>query len=359
MVSKALQEAGGELGFTYVPEKGYLYGVYGGYLVTLTDAGNSKTVFLNYYLSLEDEDAESVALLELSEALKCATDTLSVTDCDVQKDGLLCTVRCDMEAFFALLDRLIGLLKEKQLAGVTHCSRCGNRIGKRYPKKFTVGNKNYLYCEHCALDALEESAKAIPEESALPKKAGLGVLGAVCGGLVGILLYLLFYRLLAPLFTDSALEIRYVLCALGFATAALTYLGFRLLCKRPCKAAYVSVPIVSLLATAVGQYFGCFLSYAHIQGFSLSQAVKLPSMWLIHFRSTMDTSLSYEESQLALYNISPLFYKLLGFSLLFALIGGIIFLMGLHEKSVAKAQPAEVESLRISLPKPQEDAADS
>ena len=212
MVSKALQTASEERGFTYVPDKGYVYGVYGGYLVTLTDAGNNKTVFLNYYLSLEDEDAESVALLELSEALKKATDGLSVTDCDVQKDGLSCTVRCEADAFFALLDRLIEMLNEKQADGVTRCSRCGNRIGKRYPKKLTRGMKNYLYCEHCALEALEEKDKAVPEETESPKRVSTGVLGAIGGGLIGLFLYLLFYRLLSPLFTDTAFEIRYLLC---------------------------------------------------------------------------------------------------------------------------------------------------
>lgn len=359
MVSKALQTAAEELGFTYVPDKGYIYGVYGGYLVTLTDAGNNKTVFLNYYLSLEEEAAESVALLELSEALKAATADLPVFDCDIQKDGLSCTVRCDTEPFFALLDRLIGILNEKQLDGVSRCSRCGNRIGKRYPKKLTKGTRNYLYCEHCALEALEENDKAVPEEAEPPKHTRRGVFGAVGGGLIGILLYLLFYRLLAPLFEESAFDIRYVLCILGFATAALAYTGFRLLCKQPCIGAYISVSAVSLLATVIGQYFGSFLAYAHTQGFSFAQAVKLPAMWLIHLRSTIDTSLSYEAETLAKYNVAPLFYKLLGFSLLFALIGAIIFLMGLHEKRNVKTQPITVESLRISLPKQQEDPSAS
>lgn len=354
MISQALRSAAEEIGFTYAEAsragKDSLYGIYGGYLVTLYDTGSQKTFFINYYMNADGEDGDdSVRLLEISEALKSAVSGVSVSNYSIENDGLSCTVNGTLDEFLALLDRVLEMLEEKQVTGATHCSCCGNRLGKRYPKKLIKQRQNYLLCEHCALDMLESASKAPADgANALPKRTGLGVLGAVVGGLAGCLLYLLTYSFLAPLFSDSAFEIRYLFSLLGFATAGLVYAGFRFFSKRPCISAYASISAVTLVFVALGQYFGSFVGYAKQQGFTLAQAVRLRSMWLIHLRSTVDKTLSYGEETLRLYDISPLFYKLLLFSLLFALIGSIIFQLGLYEKGKHRAEPVEMETLRIS-----------
>ena len=99
--------------------------------------------------------------------------------------------------------------------------------------------------------------------------------------------------------------------------------------------------------------------YSDFQGKKLSMlgfgAMRLPSMWLIHLRSTVDfgvpegSALTEAQQKIAeQYNIAPLFYRLLGFSLLFALIGSVIFQLGLYEKSKVRKDPPELETLRIS-----------
>lgn len=353
MVSKTLRSAAEAQGFTYAEPstagKDYLYGVYGGYLVTLSDAGNRKTVFINYLLPLAEDEDESVRLLEISESLKAVITGKSVCDYTVEADGISCTTTDSLDSFLALLDDLISLLNEKGLIGVSQCSCCGNKIGKRLPKKLTRGQKNYLLCEHCALDQLEDSAKQTtsPAET-LPKKTGLGILGGMIGGICGLLIYVVLYYFLSANFADSDFEIRYLFSLFGFASAFLVYRGFTLFSKRPCISAHVSISIITLVSVALSQYAGSFVGYAQLQGFSLAQAAKLPSMWLIHLRTTLDSSITYEQSVLSLYRVAPLFYKLLGFSLLFALIGTIIFQLGLFEKGKATAEPAKIETLRIT-----------
>ncbi len=353
MVSKALQSAAEELGFSYVEknqsDKTHMFGVYGGYLTTLYDAGNQKTVFINYYMHDTEDEDESVRLLELSESLKNVTGNLNVVDYSVEKDGLSCTVNCHIDQFMELLDKLIELLNVAGLDGVSNCSCCGNKIGKRFPKKVLDGKHNLLLCEFCALEKIESNAEAAKEnQTKAPSNLGLGILGALLGGIIGILLYFLVYCFLSPLFADSSFEIRYIFSLLGFATAYFVFFGYRLFSKRPCVGAYVSVSAVSLLSVAVGQYLGSFVGYAKLQGFTLAQAAKIPSMWLIHLRSTVDKTLTYEQSVLEMYDVASLFYKLLCFSLLFALIGTIIFLLGFYEKSKTRVSPLEVETLRIA-----------
>lgn len=342
MVSKALQAAAEEIGFTYVEKasakQAYLYGVYGDYLITLHDSGNQKTAFINYYLGAEDDSDESVRLLELSEELRAFAPTYSVADYGFEADGLFCTADCSVDSFFGLLDDLVDLLKRHEISGVERCSACGNKIGKRPPKKFSVGKKNFLLCEHCALEQMEMQSKATSDVStALPRKTMLGVVGAVAGGLIGILLYFLLYFYAADLV--SGFEISYVFTILGFATAFLVYQGFVFFSKQPCVSAYAIVSSVTIVCVTIGQYIGSFIDNAAAFGFQLLDATKIPAMWLILIRSTA-TDTTVEEP-------SAMFYKLLCFSLLFAIIGVIIFLLGFKEKAKVKKEAVELTTLRI------------
>ena len=362
MISNALRSAAEGIGFTYAAGKSAagksaagksgmdsLYGIYGGYLVTLYDDGSRRTFFINYYTGSDAEEEDSVRLLEISESLKSAFSGLSISNYSVENNGLSCTVNGTIDDFLALLDRVLEMLVEKEVPGATHCSCCGNKLGKRPPKKLSTQRKHFLLCEHCALDKLEEASKA-PEDGVneLPKRTGMGILGAIVGGIAGILLYLLVYAYLFPLFADSSFEIRYLFCALGFAAAALVYTGFRFFSKRPCVSAYVTISVSTFLSVVAGQYFGSFIGFAKQMEFTLSQAVRLPSMWLIHLRSTVDKTIDHAQEVLDTYDISSLFYWLLGFSLLFALIGSVIFQLGLYEKGKVRKEPPELETLRIT-----------
>ena len=352
MISNALRSAAEGIGFTYAAGKSgkdSLYGVYGGYLVTLYDEGSKRTLFVNYYTGSDEEEEDSVRLLEISESLKSAFSGLSVTNYSVESDGLSCTVSGTLDDFLALLDKVLEMLVEKEVTGASHCSCCGNKIGKRPPKKLVSRRRHILLCEHCALDKLEEASKAPEEgENGLPRRTGMGILGAVIGGIVGILLYVLAYSFLYPLFSDSSFEIRYLFCAFGFATAALVYTGFRFFSKRPCVSAYVSISSVTFVSVLLGQYFGSFVGYAKQMEFTIPQAMKLPSMWLIHLRSTVKELIDPTQEMLDKFDVASLFYWLLGFSLLFALIGSVIFQLGLYEKGKIRQEPLELETLRIS-----------
>ena len=343
MVSKALQAVAEEVGFTYVEKtnakQSYLYGIYGDYLITLHDSGNEKTAFINYYLAPNDDSDDSVQLLELSEELKSFAPDFSVVDYGFETDGMFCTTECSVDSVFALLDRLIEVLKGHEISGVERCSSCGNKIGKRLPKKLAIGKKNFLLCEHCALEQMEEQTKGGSDQApSLPKKTLLGIVGAVVGGLIGILLYFLLYANAADLF--SGFEISYVFCLLGFATAFLVYQGFKFFSKQPCTSAYAIVGSVTVVCVAIGQYLGSFASNAASFEFTLSEAAGIPAMWLILLRSTAPENVEVEEP-------SAMFYKLLCFSLLFAIIGVIIFLLEFYEKAKVKKEAYELTTLRI------------
>lgn len=358
MVSKGLMNACQEaLGLTSVEknpaDKSYLYGVYGGYLISVYDSGKNRTVFFNYYMNESEED-DSVRLLALSEAMKASLGDIPVTDYEVEVSGASFTLNCGVEDFLRGIDLLVGVLIENGLSGVTHCSVCGNKIGKRLPKKLTRDKNNYLVCEHCALEELESRKEERNPAEMLPKKTFPGILGGLCGGLIGIALYFLLCYFVSPLFPSDGFDIRYVFCLLGFLTALLVYQGFRLFSKRPCVSCSVAVTILSVLCTAIGQYLGVFAEFAKAQDFSLIEAAKIPSMWLIHLRSTVFNPEEHPE-----FDVSGDFYRLLCFSLLFAAIGVALFLMTMYEKSRNKQEPIEIETLRITLQPKSADSGDN
>ncbi len=350
MVSKGLLKAAESLPLTYVDrlpmESSYLYGVYRGYLLSLYDSGKNKTVFVNYYLDCDEDDSDSIRLMELSEQLKSILAAQVILDLSVQSDGLSYTLNCGFNEFFLLLEDVLSMLNEAEIAGVSKCSHCGNTLGKRFSKKVLVGKNNYLVCDHCALEALENSKSVETEKESVPSRTGLGILGAIAGGLIGAFICFALYQWVYPLIGGTGFDFRYIFTACGLLTAFLVYKGYTLISKKACIGEAVIVTVGSLLFTALGQYAGSFASYAQTQGFRLIDAMRIPSMWLIHLRSTVDTSLVTDQTLLDNYHVAPLFYRLLFISLLFALIGSILFQVGFFEKSKSKKIQIEVETYK-------------
>ncbi|MBO4366059.1 MAG: hypothetical protein J5843_00235, partial [Clostridia bacterium] len=324
----------------------YLYGVYRGYLLSLYDSGKNKTVFVNYYLDCGEDESDSIRLMELSEQLKSILSSQVILDLSVQPDGLSYTLACSFDEFFELLEDVLSMLNESGIAGVSKCSNCGNTLGKRFPKKVLVGKNNYLVCDHCALEALENSKNVTAEKASAPARTGLGLLGALAGGLIGTFICFALYQWIYPLIGGTGFDFRYIFTACGLLTAFLVYKGYTLLSKKASMGEAVIVTVCSLLFTAIGQYAGSFASYAKLQGFTLFDAMRVPSMWLIHLRSTVDTSLMTDQTVLDTYNVAPLFYRLLFISLLFALIGSILFQVGFFEKNRTKKVQVEVETYK-------------
>ena len=328
MVSKKLLKAAEHLHLTHVEklplEDSYLYGGCEGYLVSLYDDGKGKTFFINYYADGFDDDEESIRSVEISEELKSIVREQVLLDYSVLPQGLSCTLSGTWEDTISCMKNVCRMLADEDLDGAVRCSCCGNKIGKRPPKRVVVGKDNYLYCDHCALEVLE-TQKEQPANTADQPSHGLrGLLGACIGGLIGAFVYFALYKWIYPLLSGSSFDFRYIFTACGLLTAFLVYKGYTVLSKKPCAAEAVTVSVLSVLFTSAGQYLGCFAWYAEKQGFGFFDAMRIPSMWLIHLRSTVDASLTYDQTVLDNYNIAPVFYRLLLISLLFAVIGTIL-----------------------------------
>lgn len=363
MVSKALKLAAVEVGYHYVEklplEDSYLYGINNDYLVSLYDRGNVRSAFINYFIA-KDEDDNSIQIMDLSEKIKSEISSESVHEFDISSKGVYFSVSCSPERIIEIIDNVIQILIEKEICGTTKCCYCGNKIGSKPPKRILKGKNSYFSCEHCALEELEKGQNSVPtEESVAEKKRILPVIGALVGGILGFIIYFLGYNFIIGSSTDSSFDLRFIFTSFGFITAVLAYLGYVIFNKKFSKLEITVVSISSIVFTALGQYMGSFASYAKMQNFTLGEAFKVPSMWLVHLRTTIDTTLTYEKEILEKYNVSSDFYKLLLLSLLFAIIGTVLFQLSLYEKSKPKIEKTEVETFKINQIRNDSEKTDS
>lgn len=345
MISKNLLSALENIGFQHFEAetnaKCHAYAIYGGYLVSAYETSGKKTVYFNFKFSDGEENANK--RYAFSETFSSSMDEYSVVDYALSEDGLKITAGCSVPDFLKLIDFSVALLIENEIDGASRCSSCGNKFGSRNPKKVTFDCDNHLMCEHCAIEALEESRNASPASASAPsgRSIAAGILGSALFSLIGVGLYFVFYYFISPAIGNTEFEVRYIFSALGFAVATLAYAGYRLFCKKVSLAVYVTVPVCALLFTSIGQYIGVVFEFLKKGGFAFSN-LSNKSFWLVHVRSTVP-----EEVSANFVSFSGDFYVFLTISLLFALVGSAIFLLSLREKTMPKKETVVIETIKI------------
>lgn len=347
MITKNLTSALENIGFTYVENKDssktHAYALYGGYLITVYEASGKKVAYFNFKFS--DNEENSIKRYDLSETFSGEMEEYLISDYSIDEEGMTVTSSAGVPVFLKLIDRCVELLTDNEIRGSEYCSKCGNKFGARHPKKVLIGKCNHLMCEHCALDTVEEINNAAEVKKAEEAKGslGAGILGSVLFSLIGVAIYFALYYWLSPAISNGGVsEARYIFCAAGFVVSFLAYIGFRLFCKKSGTATYVTVAVSALLFTSIGQYLGSVFEFVAKSGHSLSVLSK-KAFWLVHIRSTIPADVADK-----FIDHSAVFYKLLAISLMFAAVGTAIFLLTLHDKSAAKKENVEIETLKLN-----------
>lgn len=344
-LAKALEENGFTIEVSSTSDKSHAYAVYGGYLVSVYESSGKKIAFFNFKFTENDENE---AIKEkMSESINSDFSVFSVSEYHFDESGLHISSSGTVAAFLKLIDKCIELLKENDIRGIEYCSVCGNKFGSRKPKKVNSGCENKIMCEHCALDCVEQSKKRSEIKKAENDngKNVFGILGSVGFSLIGALFYFVLYFFLSPELSRVNMnisEVRYIFCIAGFIVSLCSYYGYRIFCKKTGLFTYITISVNAVLFTAIGQYIGIVFEFIAKNGFHLS-ALKNKAFWLIHLRNTVpDEIIEYFPSH------SAIFWKLLIISLLFSAVGSAMFLLSMHDKSVAKTETIGIETLSIN-----------
>lgn len=346
MITRNLIKALEEIGFTYVEgsssDASHAYAVYGNYMVSAYEESGKKIAYFNFKLTENEEN--DLKKYDMSETFSEYMEEFEISDYSIDEDGMRVTCKGNIPVFLKLIDKCIELLIDNEIKGVDYCSICGNKFGSRKPKKVTYITENYIMCEHCALEAVEESKKPVNDvQEENTNKTGLSILFSTLFAAIGAAVYFVLYYWLSPAISATGLnEMSYVFCAGGFIVATLAYFGYKMFSKKGGICAYTTVVANAVIFTAIGQYIGVVFEFIAKKGFSLS-ALTNKHFWLLHIRNTIPENVSTQFT-----NYSGTFWKLLIISIMFAVVGSAIYLLSLHEKSVKKPQTVEVETISIS-----------
>lgn len=353
MITKNLRKALEEIGFRYSEgtslEKHHAYSVYNGYLISVYETAGKRTAFVNYKANNDELNAQ------ISDTIISNNPSLPILNISFSENGISVVVNGDIPSFIKLLDVVTAVLCDNGIKGIENCSKCGNKFGTRKPKKVTEGNCNYALCEHCAIETIEDinNKSQTKDKEIESQKTIYGILGSIVFSLIGTFLYFVLYYWVSPNLNANGENIgtgfHYIFCATGTLVALLSYIGYRLFCKKINATAYITVSATSLLFTAIGQYIGTVFEYI-ASNFSMlgNGSVKLSyilsdkHVWLIHLRNTIPEEISHLHIDYA-----TIFYKMLVISLMFAAVGAAIFLLNLRDKSIEKKELATVETLSV------------
>lgn len=353
MITKNLRKELEELGFKYSEgtslEKHHAYAVYNEYLISVYETAGKRTAFINCKSNNDEQNSH------IADTITSENPELPILSIDFSLNGISVVANGDIPSFVKILDVVTTALSNNSIKGVENCSKCGNKFGSRKPKKVTEGNRNYIMCEHCAIETIEEiSNKNQAKDKELnAQKTIYGILGSIACSLIGAFLYFALYYWVSPNLNSNGENIgtgfHYIFCATGTLVALLSYIGYRLFCKKISATAYITISATSLIFTAIGQYIGTVFEYIATNintitngSAKLSYIIGNKHIWLIHLRNTTPEEITH------LYvDHATAFYKMLVISLMFAAVGAAIFLLTLRDKAMEKKEIATVETLSV------------
>ncbi len=261
MLDKHLVAFGNAYNFNF--DTDYAYGVIGGYTVSVSNVGSKKAAFINCFFPLEEEGGLSE--FELSGAIS-ALQLEALKNCEISESGVYFVSHCSLSDFDEAVLALTKLLDESGIDGVGYCTDCGCDLESHESKASVVNGRVTVLCDECAeafKQAMFREASANTE-----KKRSRGVLGAILGGVLGILAMLALFIWMpfsgidesfgGELVSDTFL-LAIPVCAL---IAVLCFVFFRLFTGIKGNRRMVPCLIISLISSVLATYGATAVLYA-------------------------------------------------------------------------------------------------
>lgn len=223
--------------------KGCAYGELGGFLVSLFNENNFRSMYINYAAgaNVPEENEKRARLDAFLASAKAQGNVLSY---NVLNDGVQMSFRANgkgMASLRALLPQLLGALAQEGFIGTACCSRCGGAADGT--EKIVLQNgRAQLMHEACITALADEQREAVQQQSHSGNNYWMGLLGAVLGTLVGLIPWVLLAR--AGYFASIA----------GFLIGLCAKKGYELFRGKLGRPKLVALIICSVLGVVLAQY---------------------------------------------------------------------------------------------------------
>ena len=215
MISKALQTYAEDLGFK--TDNNCIYGVYKNYMITISEKGVRRNIFVNYYLM--DSENDALKKFRLSERIKNDINDYEIKEFDIDDNGLSIVFLDTISKLAEYLEKLIDNLIEEEIQGVDTCSECGKTNSEESFRTISFNQNRYTLCDACTINLMQNSNSLSEQQKEVDTSGslGLGILGSVIALILGSALW------------NYLASLGIVTMWMGFALALLVYLGYTLL----------------------------------------------------------------------------------------------------------------------------------
>ncbi len=237
MVAKGLKDYANEKGLKV--SDGVVYGVIGGYMVTLKEGYGIKEISVSG--AFTDESARKVTEFFQTQGAK---KEYRVANFNVLRESIVFEITDTigtMKVIKAFLEFLPNFLRENGVLGDGFCTACGNPIEATDSSRVVLIN-GMVHRVHdgCSGSLMERANVEQARHETEEKNLGKGILGAVLGALLGGVVWAVAYY------------IGYFFAIIGALIGFLAVKGYEKLGGKVCKA---KMPII-LIATLLGAVFG-------------------------------------------------------------------------------------------------------
>lgn len=295
MISKALQTYAEDIGFKI--NNDCIYGIYNDYLITITEKGVRRNIFVNYYLM--DSESDALKKYRLSERIKNDMHDYEIKEFDIEENGLNIVFLDTISKLAEYIDKLLSNLTEEEIQGVNACSECGKVNAEEKFRTISFNQNRYTLCDACTIDLMQSSNTLSAEQKQKDTSGslGLGILGSVIAFILGTALW------------NYLATLGIVTMWMGFALALLVYLGYTLFKGKKG----ISQTTTIITTSVIGVFFNTYTS-------EIIKALKLAEVSLEKF---MLVPMSYIE--VAMQSDSFDFFATAIIALLCAALAIIIF----------------------------------
>ncbi|MBQ6184125.1 MAG: hypothetical protein IJK33_09600 [Clostridia bacterium] len=261
MISKALEVFAKSVGMK--SEVDCVYGVYGGFFMTVTERKSSRTVEVSCYIGDSDEYTDDY--VSINEAVRNVLDKYSITDYAVDENCVSVKSRAELSVFREMIDYIAGMLDSVGIYKSDHCSKCGELFKDASDKRVvTLRNAKeshkHLVCGECALVYAESNEnKTDHGTEASEEKLGKGLLFAILAGLLGAAVYAFVCWLLG---VNGRMDMfRFAPCLFGALIGALVVYVYRVAAGRYSVKSLVILSVITGVVTVLAHYCGCVLGF--------------------------------------------------------------------------------------------------
>ena len=269
-------------GLHYDLENKVIYGARKGYPFLLTVSQNSAPLMFTIMTSATSSLCPKIGKAEQKLLKDKASPILMVRQRDskiIVQCGNILDFNGAKKAIDSILSAVVSFLKEKEF--VPCCENC------KRPEQTNVLLTGYEYrhlCPQCEEQIAAQSSKTLSSDKAARKNSMRGIVSAVAGALIGIILMAFMFRYVNGI-------IAFILMGI-FPGATTVYMGLNV-GNRPGTAVKVTVAVILILAVFAGYNIGYVALLAIEDKLSVRVAINAYLAMMLHGGVHMDVWIEY------------------------------------------------------------------